>query len=181
MKMLSKLILAFLVSTTCAVSAAPTAEQARELVDRIIGWSLTGDSHQNPVQWTTINQHKADFQPDFYALMEWVSTPHPDASGRPWHYDLNVLWQLQMGSVSQLKVGKPRAEGDLQLVVVDYQVSSARESQPPSKFHNTWVVAEVNGQPVLEDIRYHVKHSRAVVDGSVAADMKKARAQFKAP
>ena len=180
MKMLSKWILAFLVSTTCAVSAAPTAEQAKELVDRVIGWSMEGGRVAS-LGVDVFKAHKADFQPDFFALVEWVSTPHPDVNGNRWHYGLNILWQLQMGAVSQVKTGKPRAEGDLQLVVVDYLVFSGRDSVPPSKYHNTWVVADVNGQAVLKDIQYHIKHPSITQDGSVAADMKKAKDQFKAP
>lgn len=164
------------------VSAAPTATEAKTLVDRIIAWSLPGRNAQKiPVELNVVSQNKSDFHDEMYGLIEWVSTPHPDAEGRRWHYEIDPLWRVQDSIVTEVKVGKPKPEGDLQLVVVDYISPSIRPSRPSTKHHNTWVVGQHDGKAVLVDIRYHAKYPAGVEDGSVLADMKAARSKFKEP
>jgi hypothetical protein len=162
--------------------AAPTAAQASEVVDKIISVSLDDRGEvRMPAEWKLLAPHKAYFDPEFYTLLEWCETPHPDAEGRAWHVDVDSIWQVQVSGVRGLKVGQPKPEGDLQTVVVDYDSPSFRESVKPTRYHSVWVIGESEGKPVLKDIRYHVKYPEQTNDGTALADMKKARANFKAP
>lgn len=162
--------------------AAPSAAQATDLVQSVVDFSLTPRGEVSlPAEWSSIEPHAASFDPEFFTLLEWCSTPQPDADGREWHIDVDPIWQVQTSGVKDLRVGTPKPEGDLQTVVLDYEAPSFREGRPAAKYHAVWVVGEVAGKPVLKDIRYHVKRLESTHDGSVLADMRKARQSFKAP
>lgn len=170
----------FFVFLLMPASAKPTAQEASDLVKKIAGWSVAANAA--PVEWDVVRQHADDFEPELFKLMEWVSTPHPDAEGMTWHYGLNPIWQVQNSWVTKLKFGSPKAEGDNQLVVVDYISPSAiSPNRPSSKYHNVWVIGESQGKPVLTDVRYHVKHPIQTDDGNLLSDLKKVKANFKAP
>jgi hypothetical protein len=171
-----------LLLTPSGVWAAPSAAQARALVEEIVAFSLDRDPEvRNSTEWKVIKPHQAVFDPEFFTLLEWCSTPQPDVSGRVWHYGVNPIWQTQDSGVKGLKIGTPKQEGDVQTVVLDYGAPSVRESQPSSRYHTLWIIAELAGRPVLKDIRYYVKHPATTVQGSVLADMRKARKEFRPP
>lgn len=185
-RMTKKILLFLALSLLLAplkAEAAPTADQARSLVERIISYSLQApvSGAAFPAEWDALRPHKADFDPEFFSALQWVSTPHPDVDGRAWHTDVNSIWQVQSSGVQGISIGTPKKDGQNHLVIVDYRAPSIRPSLPPTKFHTVWVVGESNGRAALKDIRYTVKYSQATQTGSALADMKRAQANFRAP
>ncbi len=134
-----------------------------------------------PAEWPALAPHRSAFDSEFFTLLEWVSTPQPDVEGRQWHIDFNPIWHVQSSGVTGISIGTPKPEGQLQAVVVDYRSPSVRESQPPTKFHTVWLVGEVNGKPVLKDIRFTAKFAQATQTGTSLGVMKKARQSFRPP
>ena len=159
--------------------AAPTSEQARNLVQRVIDYSLLDlEPVKTPAEWEAIKAHPGDFSPELFDLMEWVN----DGSKQGWQYGVDPLWQLQTGAVKNLKIGNPRTEGDLQLITLDYESPSViSKARPSTFFHNVWVVSELNGKVVLTDVRYHIKHPAQTDNGNLLTALRKARAGYKAP
>lgn len=165
-----------------AAWAAPSAEQARALVERVVALSLVpGPGAKMPAEWPALAPHRSAFDSEFFSLLEWVSTPQPDVEGRQWHIDFNPIWHVQSSGVTGISIGTPKREGEFQAVVVDYRSPSIRESQPPTKFHTVWLVGEANGKAVLKDIRYTAKFAQATQTGTSLAAMRKARNGFRAP
>ena len=174
------LLALLLLLTSLPLQAAPTAQEARELVDRIISWSLVPVGAQmGAADWETVSQHKADFSTAFFEHMEWASRRHKDAEGvEVWMYTVAPIWQTQASAVTKIAVGSAKAEGDHQLVVVDYvSPSGISPERPSTKYHCVWVIGESQGRAVLEDIRYHIKYPVGPRQGRVLDDLKKAKAE----
>ena len=165
--------------TSLPLQAAPTAQEARDLVDRIISWSLVPVGAQmGAADWETVSKHKADFGTSFFEHMEWASRRHKNAEGEEiWMYTVDPIWQTQASAVTKVAVGSPKAEGEHQVVIVDYvSPSGISPTRPSTKYHCAWVIGESQGRAVLEDIRYHIKYPVGPRQGRVLDDLKTAKA-----
>lgn len=174
---MKKIILALWFLTASTLLAAPSDdERVKSFVRDLIAWSVVNEA---PVEWDVVRTHQAEFTPEFFSLMEWVSTPHPDKDDRLWHYEVTPLWQVQASAVTEIKVGAPKLEKERWLVVVDFVSPSGLSRQrPPTHHHHVWVVVSKEGRLALEDIRYHIKAPSGARNGSVKDDMQKARNEF---
>lgn len=164
--------------------AGPTAEEAKTLVDSVVGWSLTDSTHgKTPANWEQVEKHPEQFAPEFFELMHWVGTPHPDITGTEWHYGVNPLWQTQGGYVTELKISPPASEGETQLIFLDYVVPSTVSSdRPSSKYQTTWIVGQAaDGEPVVKDVRYRITYPSGMRSGTVSVEMLEVRARFQPP
>lgn len=183
MKTLRRSFLALLL-LLAPVWAAPTAEEAKALIDDVVEWSLHDSPHgKTAAGWDIVEQHPEQFAPDFFELMHWVGTPHPDASGAQWHYGVDPLWQTQGGYVTELKLSEPTEEGETQLVFLDYIVpSTISTDRASSKYQTTWIVGHnAEGKPVVKDVRYRITYPSGMRSGTVLVEMLETRARFQAP
>ena len=183
MKTLGRSLLILLLLLAPAL-ASPTAEEAKALVDSVVEWSLTDSTHgKAPADWEYVEKHPEHFAPEFFELMHWVGTPHPDITGVEWHYGVNPLWQTQGGYVTELKVSPPASEGETQLVFLDYVVpSTVSAERPSSKYQTTWIVGQAaDGKPVVKDVRYRITYPSGMRSGTVSVEMLETKARFQPP
>lgn len=183
MKKLGRCLLGMLI-LIAPVWAAPTAEEAKALVDSVVEWSLVDSPRgKTPAEWSVVEQHPEPFASDFFELMHWVGTPHLDAKGVQWHYGVDPLWQTQGGYVTELQVSSPVSEGETQLVFLDYVVpSTVSADRPASKYQTTWIVGQnPEGKPVVKDVRYRITYPSGMRSGTVLVEMLEVRARFQAP
>ncbi len=183
MKKLRRCLLALLIFIA-PVSAAPTAEEAKALVDSIVEWSLLDSARgKTPAEWSVVEQHPEQFSKEFFELMGWVGTPHLDAKGVQWHYGVDPLWQTQGGYVTELTVSSPATEGENRLIFLDYIVpSTISADRPSSKYQTTWIVGQNSeGKAVVNDVRYRITYPSGMRSGTVLVEMLEVKARFQPP
>lgn len=164
------------------VSAAPTAEEAKALVDSVVEWCLVEHKDKKmAAEWSVVKQHPEQFSKEFFDLMAWVSVTHPGENGLVWYYGVDPLWQNQAGYITKLTIGPVVAEGENQLVVLNYVIPSIlSEERPPSSYKTTWVIGEnPDGKAVIRDVHYQTTYPTGTKNGSALVDMRKAKARFK--
>ncbi|MFN8610835.1 MAG: hypothetical protein U0931_25055 [Vulcanimicrobiota bacterium] len=162
---MKKLLLWVLVVTLPAL-AQPEAGASQKLVRRIIGYSLktykNGD--RGPDLFEAVAKHPEDFAPEYFSLMKFTSQAQPEHSGgKAWLWEVDPIWLLQNSGVKALTIGDARKEGQNLLVPVNFTSPSGISAQrPATHYKNLWVISQLNGRPVLSDVRYSAEYTKGV-------------------